>query len=75
MTDTRSQFITDGVAIHEHESGVPRHGLSELQATVVTDDDPLISGKIAWAHLKEFSDYYDRLTTMEQEAEASSFDR
>jgi hypothetical protein len=37
--------------------------------TNVTDDDPLITGKIALAHLNEFADYYDRLSGMEEEAE------
>jgi len=37
--------------------------------TNVTDDDPLITGKIALAHLNEFPDYYDRLDEMEEEAE------
>ena len=31
--------------------------------------DPLITVRIAWAHLKEFPDYYDRLARMEAEAE------
>ncbi len=39
-------------------------------ATNVTDDDPLMTGKIALAHLNEFPDYYDRLEKMEKEAEA-----
>ena len=37
--------------------------------TDVTDDDPLITVRIAWAHLKELPDYYDRLARMEAEAE------
>ena len=37
--------------------------------TNVSDDDPLITGKIALAHLNEFLDYYDRLDKMEKEAE------
>ena len=37
--------------------------------TNVTDDDPLVTGKIALAHLNEFPDYYDRLHEMEEEAE------
>jgi hypothetical protein len=35
----------------------------------VTDDDPIVTGKIAWAHLRELPDYYDRLDRMEAEAE------
>jgi hypothetical protein len=38
-------------------------------ATNVTNDDPLLTGKIAWAHLKEMPDYYDRLDRLEREAE------
>jgi len=37
--------------------------------TDVTHDDPLLTGKIALAHLNEFPDYYTRLAQMEQEAE------
>ena len=38
-------------------------------ATNVTDDDEVTTGKIAWAHLNEFPDYYTRLAQMEAEAE------
>ncbi len=38
--------------------------------TNVTDDDLLLTAKIALAHLNEFPDYYDRLEEMEEEAEA-----
>ena len=38
-------------------------------ATNVSDDDELTTGKIAWAHLNEFPDYYTRLAQMEAEAE------
>lgn len=44
------------------------HGLCDPQ-TNVTGDDPLVTGKIALAHLNEFPDYYDRLAKMEKEAE------
>lgn len=44
------------------------HGLVDPQ-TNVTDDDPLVTGKIALAHLNEFPDYYTRLKKMEDEAE------
>jgi hypothetical protein len=53
-----------------------RHGMDiELEHgtidsnTNVSDDDPLITGKIALAHLNEFPDYYNRLDKMEKEAE------
>ena len=38
--------------------------------TDVTHDDPVITGKISWAHLLEMPDYYDRLEELEREAEA-----
>lgn len=37
--------------------------------TNVTDDDILVTGKIALAHLNEFPDYYTRLEKMEEEAD------
>jgi len=43
------------------------HGFDN-KLTNVTNDDPLITGKIALAHLNEFPDYYDRLEKMEKEA-------
>ena len=34
----------------------------------MTGDDPVVTGKIALAHLNEFPDYYTRLERMEEEA-------
>lgn len=45
------------------------HGLVDPH-TNVTNDDPIMTGKIALAHLNEFADYYVRLDKMEEEAEA-----
>ncbi len=44
------------------------HGTINLK-TNVTNDDPLLTGKIASAHLNEFPDYYTRLAKMEEEAD------
>jgi Protein of unknown function (DUF5661) len=44
------------------------HGRRDLM-TNVSDDDEITTGKIAWAHLNEFPDYYSRLAQMEAEAE------
>jgi uncharacterized protein DUF5661 len=44
------------------------HGTRDPQ-TDVTGDDPVTTGKIALAHMKEFPDYYERLERMEREAE------
>lgn len=43
------------------------HGLHD-PATNVTGDDPVVTAKIALAHLNEFPDYYTRLERMEEEA-------
>lgn len=43
------------------------HGSHDPE-TNVTNSDPLLTGKIAWAHLKEIPDYYTRLNKMEAEA-------
>lgn len=45
------------------------HGAHDPE-TDVTGDDPHLTGKIAWAHLKEFPDYYTRLDRLEAEADA-----
>jgi hypothetical protein len=44
------------------------HGLND-PSTDVTGNDPILTGKIALAHLNEFADYYTRLEKMEREAE------
>jgi hypothetical protein len=46
------------------------HGAIDTE-TNVTGNDPLLTGKIAWAHLKEIGDYYTRLDKMEAEAESN----
>jgi len=45
------------------------HGSHDPE-TNVTNNDPILTGKIAWAHLKEIPDYYTRLDKMEKEAES-----
>lgn len=44
------------------------HGIQDPE-TDVTGDDPILTGKIAWAHLRELPDYYTRLAVMEGEAD------
>jgi Protein of unknown function (DUF5661) len=51
----------------EHGSRDPR--------TNVTDDDPILTGKIALAHLRELPDYYARLEEMEHHAASTSVSR
>lgn len=45
------------------------HGLRD-PFTNVTSNNPILTGKIALAHLKEFPDYYTRLAKLEDEAKA-----
>jgi hypothetical protein len=47
------------------------HGFRGL-LTNVTGDDPLVTGKLALAHLNEFPDYYTRLRKMEDETRGRS---
>lgn len=44
------------------------HGTINL-LTNITNDDPILTGKVTLAHLNEFPDYYKRLSEMEEEAE------
>jgi hypothetical protein len=60
------------VDLDEFRRGVAvelEHGTRDPE-TNVTGDDPVLTGKIAWAHLREFPDYYSRLDKMEAEADA-----
>jgi hypothetical protein len=62
----------DEVKLEEFRRGLEveqEHGSLWGDATNVTKDDPLFTGRIAWAHLKEMPDYYTRLDKMESEAE------
>ena len=45
------------------------HGAIDPE-TNVTGNDLVLTGKIAWAHLKEIRDYYTRLDQMEAKAES-----
>jgi hypothetical protein len=59
------------VPIEEFRLGLAvelEHGEHDA-STNVTDDDLMTTGRIAWAHLKEFPDYYTRLARMEAEAD------
>lgn len=62
----------DKIALEQFRRGLEvefEHGSRDPE-TNVTDDDELLTGKIAWAHLKEFPDYYTRLDKLEAEADA-----
>ena len=47
------------------------HG-SDDPETNFTNSDPVMTAKIAWAHLKELPDYYTRLAIMEGEEDQFS---
>ena len=58
------------VDINEFTKGVNiefEHG-TKYPETNVTKDDKKLTGKIAWAHLKEFPDYFTRLEKLEKKA-------
>lgn len=60
----------DKVDLEQFREGLAvelEHG-THNKATNVTNDDVYITGKIAWAHLKELPNYYSRLAKMEAEA-------
>jgi hypothetical protein len=64
-------FETCGYDAEQYRIGMDielEHGTVNY-LTNVTDNDPILTGKIALAHLNEFSDYYKRLVRMEKEAE------
>jgi hypothetical protein len=42
------------------------HGAADSK-TNVTNNDPILTGKIAWAHLNKLPDYYTRLKKIEHE--------
>jgi hypothetical protein len=79
VTSEEAQQLGDALGVNwaqiplqEFRRGIEvefEHGAHDPE-TDVTHDDPLLTGKIAWAHLKEFSDYYTRLDALEAEADA-----
>lgn len=69
--DLEIDLATEGIELEQFRMGLGvelEHGRHDPE-TDVTGDDPLITGKIALAHLREIPDYYTRLAAMEAEAE------
>jgi hypothetical protein len=63
-------WVSAGFDVDEFRRGMDvelEHG-SRDPHTNVSDDDPVVTGKIALAHLNEFPDYYTRLERMEAAA-------
>jgi hypothetical protein len=59
-----------GVDLEQFRMGLEvelEHGVRNV-VTNVTNDDLVLTGKIALAHLMELPDYYTRLMRMEEEA-------
>ena len=55
------------ISLDEYVMGVNvelEHGSQDAR-TNVTNDDPITTGKIAWAHLNEIPTYYSKLKVME----------
>ena len=72
-TEIGIDWDTSPFDVNEFRDGLDvelEHGLHDPQ-TNVSGSDPVVTGKIALAHLKEFPDYYTRLKKMESEAEES----
>lgn len=70
-TGEKLGIIWDKFNVEQFRMGMDvelEHGKQDAR-TNVTDDDLLMTGKIALAHLNEFPDYYTRLEKMEKEAE------
>lgn len=40
---------------------------------IIADDDQILTGRIAWAHLKEKPDCYTRLDQLEAKAEGKAY--
>jgi hypothetical protein len=60
----------NSVKLSEFTKGINvefEHG-TRYPETNVTNNDKKLTGKIAWAHLNEFPDYYTRLKKLEKEA-------
>jgi len=59
------------IRLEEFRAGLAvelEHGQHDPE-TNVTNDDEILTGKIALAHLREYPDYYTRLAQLEKEAE------
>lgn len=65
-------FSREGFELEDLRMGMDvelEHGRRDPE-TNVTGDDPVMTAKIALAHLHEMPDYYERLEEMEAAAEA-----
>ena len=66
----RIDFSKEKFDLEEFYKGINvelEHG-TRFPNTNVTNNDPILTGMIALAHLYEFPDYYKRLSVLEEEA-------
>lgn len=78
FTDEEAKRIGDALGVDWYEIPISKfrvglgveleHGSHDPE-TDVTNDDEILTGKIALAHLREFPDYYTRLEKLEEEAD------
>lgn len=71
-TSLKINFTKEKFDLQQFAMGINvelEHG-SKYPNTNVTKNDPILTGKIALAHLQEFPDYYTRLKKLEEEATA-----
>ena len=69
-TQLRIDFKALGCDLEQFRMGLGvelEHGPRDSD-TDVSANDPIVTGKIALAHLTEFPDYYTRLAVLEREA-------
>jgi hypothetical protein len=62
------EFESEGFDVEQFRKGLNvelEHGTKDPE-TNVTNDDPILTGKIALAHLREMPDYYTKLATIEK---------
>jgi hypothetical protein len=70
FTKDQARAIATELGIDFGALGVElEHGTRDSE-TDVSGNDPIVTGKIALAHLTEFPDYYTRLAILEREAAA-----
>jgi hypothetical protein len=69
-TELGIDFLALGCDLEQFRMGLGvelEHGPRDPE-TDVSGNDPIVTGKIALAHLTEFPDYYTRLAILEREA-------
>ena len=67
MARPASASETIAAASHEGDEGC-RNPPGHRSVSVSSGDNPIVTGKIALAHLTEFPDYCTRLAVLEREA-------